>query len=96
MSPNHNGDTVSGIIWATLEAAQRGRTTIWTIYDRPSDHPVGFIARRFEVGSGSGHTPTKDTLTGKIDDLRFALERAGFVKIARSEGDEAQIVESWI
>ena len=95
MSPNHNGDTVSGIIWATLEAAQRGRTTIWTIYDRPSDHPVGFIARRFEVGSGSS-TPTKDTLTGKIDDLRFALERAGFVKIMRSEGDEAQIVESWI
>jgi hypothetical protein len=95
MPPNHNGDTVSGIIWATLEAAQRGRTTIWTIYDRPRDHPDGFIARRFEIGSGST-TPTKDTLTGKVDDLRYALERAGFVKITRSEGDEAPIVESWI
>jgi hypothetical protein len=95
MSPNHNGDGVSGIIWSQLEAAQRGRTTVWTIYDHPSDHPVGFIARRFEVGRGV-KTPTKDTLTGKIDDLRFALERAGFVKITHSKGDEAQIVESWI
>ena len=95
MSPKYNGDTVTGIIWATLEAAQRGRTTAWTIFDRPRDHPEGFIARRFEIGNGVT-TPTKDTLIGKVDDLRFALERAGFVKIARSEGDEVQIVESWI
>lgn len=95
MSLNDDGNSVSGIIWATLEAAQRGRTTIWTIYDRPRDHPAGFIARRFEIGGGVS-TPTNDTLTGKIDDLRSALERAGLVKIMRSEGDEAQIVESWI
>jgi hypothetical protein len=34
MSLNHNGDSISGIIWAQLEAAQRGVTTVWTIYDR--------------------------------------------------------------
>ena len=31
MSLNHNGDSISGIIWAQLEAAQRGVTTVWTI-----------------------------------------------------------------
>jgi hypothetical protein len=87
-------DTVSGLIWSHLEASQRGKLTSWTVYDRPRDHPVGFIARRFEI-SGNVVTPTQDTLTGELEHLREAFERAGFVKIMRSESDEPQIVESW-
>ena len=86
-------DTVSGLIWSHLEASQRGKLTQWIVYDRPRDHPVGFIARRFEI-SGS-IMPTEDTLTGELEHLREAFERAGFVKIPRSESDEPQIVESW-
>jgi hypothetical protein len=94
MSRHRERNTVSGVIWAQLEASQRGVTTSWTVYDRPRDHPVGFIARRFEIGSGVT-TPTGDTLTGELEHLREVFERAGLVKIMRSEGDEAQIVESW-
>jgi len=93
MTRRDNGDSVSGVIWAQLEAFQRGQLTQWTIYDRPRDHPVGFIARRFEI-SGS-ITPTEDTLSGELEHLREVFERAGLVKIARSESDEPQIVESW-
>lgn len=94
MSPSYDGDAISGIIWAQLEASQRGRLNMWTVYDRPRDHPGGFIARRFETGSG-GAAATLDTLTGELEHLREVFERAGFVRIARLEGDEPQIVETW-
>jgi len=84
------------IVKGQWEASQRGQFTIWTIYDRPKDHPEGFIARRFEVGGGGKTVATADTINGKLDDIRMALERAGLVNIRRQEGDEPQIVESWI
>jgi hypothetical protein len=94
MTGRDNCDTVSGVIWTQLEASQRGKMTMWTVYDRPRDHSVGFIARRFEIGGGvSG--PTEDTLSGELEHLREVFERAGFVKMTRSKGDEPQIVESW-
>ena len=77
------------IVKAQWQASQRGALAIWTIYDRPKDHPEGFIARRFEVGGG-------DTLTGKLEDIRQALWKAGLVKLSRQQGDDARIVESWV
>jgi hypothetical protein len=78
------------------EAARRGALTIWTIYDKPSDHPEGYIARRFEVSEGGRTLATRDTLTGKLDDIRQALWKAGLMKLSRKDGDEPQIVESWV
>jgi hypothetical protein len=68
---------------------------MWTVCDRPLNHPNGFIARRFEVGEGRT-TPTEDTLTGELEHLREIFERAGLVKIPRDKDDEPQIVENWI
>jgi hypothetical protein len=77
------------------QAAQRGQLTIWTIYDRPSDHPEGYIARRFEVGGGNT-VATPEILTGDLEDLRQAFWKAGLMKLKRQDGDEPQIVESWV
>jgi hypothetical protein len=77
------------------QAAQRGQFTIWTIYDRPIDHPDGFIARRFEVGGGQT-VATPEILTGDIKDIRQAFWKAGLMQRSRQEGDEPQIVESWV
>jgi hypothetical protein len=93
MSRNRDRDAISGILWAQLEASQRGKLSMWTVYDRPRDHPGGFIARRFETGDGV--TPTEDVLTGELEHLRETFEYAGLVKMPRSENDEPQIVESW-
>ena len=79
------------IVKSQWEASQRGAVAIWTIYNNPE----GFIARRFEVGGGNTKA-TADTLNGKLDDIRLALEKAGLVNICREEGDDPKIVESWI
>lgn len=41
----------------------------WTIYDHPTDHPTGFIARRFDNG-----TPTSGIITGTLDNIRLVFE----------------------
>jgi hypothetical protein len=85
------------VIAGVFDASQRGKLVIWTIYDKPSDHPEGCIARRFEVGGG-GPAPvaTSDTLTGELQELQKIFWKAGLMKLSRQEGDELQIVESWI
>ena len=88
-------DRVGGILVGQYEASKRGQLTIWTIYEKPKDFPDGFIARRFEVGGGNT-VPTRDTLTGKLEDIRQALWKAGLMKLSRKDGDEPQIVESWL
>ena len=88
-------DLVASVVTAQMEASARGALTIWTIYDRPKDHPHGHIARRFEVGRGTS-TATAHTLAGDLDDIREILAQAGFTNILRQDGDEPQIVESWI
>jgi hypothetical protein len=83
------------IVKSQWQAAQRGQLAIWTIYDRPKDFSDGVIARRFEV-SGGQTTATHDTLTGKLEDIRQALWKAGLMKLSRKDGDEPNIVESWV
>jgi len=86
-----------GILLGQYEAAKRGQLVIWTIYDRPRDHPQGFIARRVEVGAGKpAPTSTDDVLTGDLEELRNMFWNAGLAKRTRQEGDDPHIVESWI
>jgi hypothetical protein len=87
---------VDSILSAQHAAAKRGKLAIWTIYDRPKDHPEGFIARRFEVGGGGAPVATEHALTGELKTLRDAFESAGLFKMAREAADETQIVESWL
>ena len=85
-----------GVMLGQMEASKRGALTIWTIFDKPKDFPEGYIARRFEVSEGGRTLATRDTLTGKLEDIRMALEKAGLMKMAREDGDEPQIVENWV
>jgi hypothetical protein len=89
-------DDVFDIVLLQAEAAKRGALAIWTVYERPRDYPCGFIARRFEV-SGLGPKPTRQVIKClELEPIRDKLERAGLVCMARQEGDEPQIVESWV
>lgn len=71
------------------------KLNIWTIYDRPTDYPSGFIARLFVDFKPSDTTmtgPTLDAVRGAIQHITpYVLSR-----IERNENDEPQIVESWI
>ena len=84
-------DPAFKVLMANAEAIKRGALPLWTIYEKPLDHPDGFLARRFE-----SLMPTEDTLTGELDEIRATLERAGLIKFDRSPNDEPQIVETWV
>jgi hypothetical protein len=83
------------VLMRNAEAMKRGAVPLWTVYEKPLDHPDGFLARRFESGKG-GSTPTQDTLIGDLEAIRLTLLRAGLVKLDRSPDDEPQIVETWV
>jgi hypothetical protein len=80
---------------ASWDSAQRGELSMWTVYDRPPDYPDAFVARRFEIGTEP--VPTDDViLASELEQLRRAFRRAGLTLISRSDGDEQQIVETWL
>jgi len=83
------------VLMAQADAHKRGALAIWTIYDRPKDYPDGFIARMHEVARGEP-LATDKVVTGALEDIREIFWQAGLMKLSRSEGDEPQIVESWI
>jgi hypothetical protein len=88
---------VAEIIMAHASAMERGVLSIWTIYDKPTDYPDGFIARRYEVGGSKIVVATNHTITSpNIDQMRETFERAGLTKLRRAGSDDANIVESWI
>jgi hypothetical protein len=84
-------DRAYDVLMLNADAVKRGVLPMWTIYDHPKDHPEGFIARRFE-----SIMPTGDTLAGELEELREIFINAGLFKLPRSEGDEPQIVETWV
>jgi hypothetical protein len=92
-------DPAFDALMAQAEAHKRGALAIWTIYrgalgagPSPSD---GFIACMHEVHDGSTKATDK-IVTGELEDIRKIFWQAGLLKLSRSEGDEPQIVESWV
>lgn len=79
------------IITRQVEAYSRGALNIWTIYDRPTDFPDGFIARRWE-----SDMPTTDCITGDLAEMRGAFWQCGLVCITRGDADDPKIVECWL
>jgi hypothetical protein len=84
-------DDAYRVLMANADAVKRGLLPMWTIFDRPKDHPDGFIARRFE-----SIMPTGDTLTGELEAIREIFINAGLFRLPRSADDEPQIVETWL
>jgi hypothetical protein len=82
------------VIMSQADAIKRGALTMWTIYDSPSDHPEGFIARRFEIDGEI--RPTDDVIVGELEDIRSIFCKSGLMKLSRQDGDQRQVVESWV
>jgi hypothetical protein len=84
-------DPAFKVLMANAEAMKRGALSLWTIYEKPLDHPDGFLARRFEMDA-----PTLDTVTGDLEHIRLIFTRAGLYRLGREPDDEPQIVETWV
>ena len=64
---------------------------IWTVYERPTDYPQGFIARLYRNGTATPATVTGDTL----DAVRAGIP-PGLCRMARHPSDDPVIVETWL
>jgi hypothetical protein len=83
------------IIQGQHSAQQRNKLSLWTVYDHPVDFPNSYVARRFEVNA-DGPVATGDLIQGELDAIRKSFHQAGLTCLTRNEGDEPQIVESWL
>lgn len=89
--------TARTVVGINANAHQRNVLNVWTIFDHPRDYPDGYIARCFETGAGMTEpVPTNYTITGDLPLIRATLDYAGLVRMMRSEGDDKNIVESWL
>lgn len=72
----------------------KSQLSIWTVYERPLDHPQKFVARRWV--SFLAPAPTSDVILA--DDLGALRKKlpAGLVRMPRQPGDDPVIVETWI
>jgi hypothetical protein len=85
-------DLTRMVVSVQAEAASYGKLTLWTIYDKPKDHPDEIVARRHEVPGG----PTETLMGGDLGLLREVFRGAGLVCVGRQEGDDVKILETWI
>lgn len=76
----------------SLAEAKNAYPVIWTIYDHPKDFPEQIVARAW-YGTYPDPTPLKFV---DVATARYWFRSHGFVPLARAEGDDPCIVESWI
>jgi hypothetical protein len=88
-------DTIAAIIEANRAAAKKGILSMWTVYDKPKDHPTEFVVRRFDC-TALGPVATTDAWTGPLELIRDSLFAAGLIRMQRHHDDEPQIVETWL
>jgi hypothetical protein len=72
---------------------------MWTVYDHPEDFPHTFVARRWEVGSGTvvSLVMTDDMIIApELEGIRKVLRLRGLVRLERHPNDDERIVETWI
>lgn len=68
---------------------------LWTVYDRPSDHPRHCAVRKVLVRD-DGLCPGDLHLFGDVLEARSALARRGLVRVPRGKEDEPSLVETWL
>jgi hypothetical protein len=87
--------TVAFILQSQQDSMSRHTLSVWTVYGQPN----GYVARKFEFESGK-QVATKETLrttdAAGLKLLRDAFKQAALKRMPRSEGDDPQIIETWV
>ena len=69
--------------------------TIWVVYERPTDFPHAFVARRWEIEAGAIMATQEAHVASTLEAVRERIP-PGLVRLNRNWSDEPQIVETWI
>lgn len=75
-------------------ATNRDTLALFSIYDRPSDYPDGYVVRRWEVVDGRS-VPGAARTAPTLERARRLLP-PGLINLGRKAGDDPCIVETWI
>lgn len=76
-----------------MSAQPRECLEMWTVYERPSDYPQGFVARLWIIAGVAMSTQTH-YVAPSLDEVRAFLPR-GLTCMSRNELDDPAIVETW-
>lgn len=68
---------------------------VWTVYERPTDYPNGFVARLHLAGAHASGPTTAAFFGPTLDSVRAQLP-PGLVRLDRHACDKPQIVEVWL
>ena len=72
------------------------KMTMWTVYDHPSDHPNGYVARAWEIEPGR-YVPTSTAIVADdLETLRAMLRDEGLMCFKRHATDDPVIIEVWL
>lgn len=69
---------------------------MWTIYERPSDHPDCFVVRRSVMQPDGTIVHDEDAATAPTLEAARMLVPWWFVRCRRGPGDDPVIVEVWL
>lgn len=75
---------------------KRESLDIWTVYERPSDFPDMYVARRFEITAGKAEPTTEFIAAKLLAPVRRAMQERGLYRLDRNPNDEPQVVECWL
>ena len=67
---------------------------LWSVYDRPADHPRHCAVRKVLV-EDDGLSPSDLQLFQTVQEARAALARRGLIRVPR-DGDEPALLETWL
>ena len=68
---------------------------LWTVYDRPTDHPKHCAVRKVLV-EDEGLLPDDWQLFASVQEARSALARSGLIRVPRAAQDDPALVETWL
>lgn len=68
---------------------------LWTVYDRPADHPRHCAVRKILVEE-DGLSPAEWSLFQTLQEARAALARRGLIRVPRGAHDDPALVETWL
>jgi hypothetical protein len=70
---------------------------IWTVFDRPSDYPDKYVARRFDVDANGPRATESIIIMDDLDKLREMLAfEMRLTCLDRLPQDDPKIVEVWL
>lgn len=76
-----------------LEEARKIFPPMWTVYDRPKEHPDSYVVRLWWGETPEEHAWVFDTLI----EARFMIENAGgCFCIPREPNDDPAVLETWL